>query len=697
VKIVVLQLDFQIHFISFDKTYNKIIIISNYVNFMKITNLLWILMISSLTTFAQKQIKIYTNEKFETVDDISIAKYYRLLTYNKDNKSGVQNIYSIDGTLKFSGKYLSANLKEFFGDKLDGKWTWYDDNGIIRKTTNYINGEETGFEIIYDELGNIVTKTSIYKGIRDEENREIYAHSDDSYGTFRGKVLGDDTFIGEQNIYYKNGDILKSFLKSTSLSMPAWSIFTPANKKEQKIAYFRDDFELNEKHNNWSFIPDDDAEVKFSNNELVISHHSTGNFKSVNLDAPPVSLNDYNFTISVTISSKSNAFGQGIEFGKLDSDNLYRANLINNGSGTGILVFDKLIDGVFVEEKKIENIYYRNNEDNVLKIVKKGTTVSIVVNGYAVYQIENVGFKGDVISLVSGALNNRKVAYFKNFDATIFLDEKISPLQVNVKKKDGVFMVPVELNGVLKIDFVFDTGASDVSISPDIALTLIKARTIQENDWLKGVYYKFADGSVAKSKRFKLKSVKIGELVLNDVTCSISNSIDAPLLLGQSVMQRLGNYTFDNQNNILSINSSPLNNIIKGKETFEGKKKSNNPKNKKKFSSSFLTKNIGEYCCDVTFLKLENNKYVKTLTRNGFLQVVEDGIFFLDDFKDCEGVIEITLEDNSFAFVEEVFDKDKLEFTYYSKKVVIDYDFKNLTIYSDDKKTARVFTIVSKL
>ena len=122
-----------------------------------------------------------------------------------------------------------------------------------------------------------------------------------------------------------------------------------------------------------------------------------------------------------------------------------------------------------------------------------------------------------------------------------------------VKQKGGVYEVPIELNGVLKIDFIFDSGASEVSISPDIALTLIKTGTLTEKDWLPGAYYSFADGSSAKSERFILRSVKIGDKIIYDVTCSISNSINAPILLGQSVLSKFGKYTFDNQKKKLII------------------------------------------------------------------------------------------------------------------------------------------------
>ncbi len=125
--------------------------------------------------------------------------------------------------------------------------------------------------------------------------------------------------------------------------------------------------------------------------------------------------------------------------------------------------------------------------------------------------------------------------------------------RIKLKKKDGVYHIPVKLNSVLDIDFIFDSGASDVSITPEIALTLIKTGTIKESDWLEGAYYQFADGSIAESKRFKLKSVKVGDKTVYDVTCSISNNLSAPMLLGQSVMEKFGKYTFDYKTNELII------------------------------------------------------------------------------------------------------------------------------------------------
>ena len=122
-----------------------------------------------------------------------------------------------------------------------------------------------------------------------------------------------------------------------------------------------------------------------------------------------------------------------------------------------------------------------------------------------------------------------------------------------VKGESGVYEVPVMLNGVLKINFIFDSGASDVSISPDVALTLMRTGTIKQSDFVGSQKYQFADGSTATSRVFILHEIKLGKKTLRNVRASISGSIDAPMLLGQSVLQQFGKFTIDNANHSLTI------------------------------------------------------------------------------------------------------------------------------------------------
>lgn len=139
----------------------------------------------------------------------------------------------------------------------------------------------------------------------------------------------------------------------------------------------------------------------------------------------------------------------------------------------------------------------------------------------------------------------------KNIQGKIAAGADTGRNKVRMFKSGGVYQIPVVLNGVLAIPLIIDSGASDVFISPDVARTLFKTGTIEESDYMPGAVYRLADGTKVKSDRFRLKSVKIGNNIIEGVTCGISDSIEAPMLLGQGVLERLGKYTIDYKNGVL--------------------------------------------------------------------------------------------------------------------------------------------------
>src|SRR5438552_1343316 len=67
--------------------------------------------------------------------------------------------------------------------------------------------------------------------------------------------------------------------------------------------------------------------------------------------------------------------------------------------------------------------------------------------------------------------------------------------EIPLLKKGGVYQLPLEINGVITLHFILDTGASDVNIPADVALTLHRAGTIRDADFLPGKTYTLADGS----------------------------------------------------------------------------------------------------------------------------------------------------------------------------------------------------------
>lgn len=124
--------------------------------------------------------------------------------------------------------------------------------------------------------------------------------------------------------------------------------------------------------------------------------------------------------------------------------------------------------------------------------------------------------------------------------------------EIPFTKEDGVCKVKCQING-LPLHFVFDTGASDVSLSMVEATFMMKNGYLNKNDVVGNQSYIDANGDVSVGTVINLKNVKFGDLELNNVRASVVRNQKAPLLLGQSVLGRLGKIEIDNGNRVLKI------------------------------------------------------------------------------------------------------------------------------------------------
>jgi len=123
---------------------------------------------------------------------------------------------------------------------------------------------------------------------------------------------------------------------------------------------------------------------------------------------------------------------------------------------------------------------------------------------------------------------------------------------VQLVSDDGTFEVPALINGVIPLNFTVDSGASDVSIPADVALTLIRTGTLQTSDFLGTQSYTLADGSTVPSTTFMIRSLKVGSQVITNVEASISD-VNGPLLLGQSFLSRFTSWSIDNSRQVLIL------------------------------------------------------------------------------------------------------------------------------------------------
>lgn len=125
-----------------------------------------------------------------------------------------------------------------------------------------------------------------------------------------------------------------------------------------------------------------------------------------------------------------------------------------------------------------------------------------------------------------------------------------------MEKENGVYTVPCKVNG-LPLKFIFDTGASDVSISLTEAMFMLKNGFLKKEDIGEIVYFSIANGDVAKGTKLNLREISFGGLLLQNVEASIVHESSAPLLLGQSVIGKLGKILLDG--NKLTILTNGLN------------------------------------------------------------------------------------------------------------------------------------------
>lgn len=123
---------------------------------------------------------------------------------------------------------------------------------------------------------------------------------------------------------------------------------------------------------------------------------------------------------------------------------------------------------------------------------------------------------------------------------------------VKMRHEGGTYYVPLIVNGV-EMEFIFDTGASIISISAAEAIFMLRHGKLSDDDILGSSYFSDATGTISEGTMINLREVKIGTRTLNNVKASVVHNLEAPLLLGQSALNQFGRIIIDYNQNILIL------------------------------------------------------------------------------------------------------------------------------------------------
>lgn len=126
----------------------------------------------------------------------------------------------------------------------------------------------------------------------------------------------------------------------------------------------------------------------------------------------------------------------------------------------------------------------------------------------------------------------------------------ISNNQVRVpyKQAGGVKYVQCLINGTILADMILDSGCSSNLISIDEAKYLLAKGYLSESDYLGSSQSQIADGSIVENMVFNIKSIVIADKIeCSNVEVVVSANANAPLLLGNEILDRMPKYTVDNE------------------------------------------------------------------------------------------------------------------------------------------------------
>jgi len=127
-----------------------------------------------------------------------------------------------------------------------------------------------------------------------------------------------------------------------------------------------------------------------------------------------------------------------------------------------------------------------------------------------------------------------------------------SATSIPMQREGGAYVVPVVINDAITLNFIVDSGATDVSIPADVMMTLKRTGTLTEADFQGEQRYKLADGSTVPSQTFRIRSLKVGSKVVENVTAGIGSEKSSPLL-GQSFFSHFKSWSVDNTKHALVL------------------------------------------------------------------------------------------------------------------------------------------------
>ena len=246
-----------------------------------------------------------------------------------------------------------------------------------------------------------------------------------------------------------------------------------------------------------------------------------------------------NITISTAFESASQVFsekGFGVVYSKIYKDEFY-AMSIGSAKIDGYLRYQKFHEGILGF-----GLFWKHDGDP-FHTDRMATIISASIwSALSGARFTSPFLVRNQIASAFGAPENKATQS----------QQASTVVEVPLERTGGVFTVPVIINNAIKLNFVIDSGAADVAIPADVFITISRTGTLRYDDFIGKGSYTLADGSKTNEERFRIRSLKVGGIEINNVVGS-AGAVSGSLLLGQSFLQRFKSWSIDNDKGVLRL------------------------------------------------------------------------------------------------------------------------------------------------
>ena len=160
-----------------------------------------------------------------------------------------------------------------------------------------------------------------------------------------------------------------------------------------------------------------------------------------------------------------------------------------------------------------------------------------------------------LFTLVSCGEKKKKVSIpYVNYSSGTVDDN--GTINVPFSLEYGLKYVQVKING-LSTDMIIDSGCSMTLISVLEAQQLLKRGLLSSEDFLGTTEAMIADGSIVEDAVFNIRTLELTDgnrtIVCRNVPTQVSSNAEAPVLLGNGVLDRVASYTIDNDAKVIKF------------------------------------------------------------------------------------------------------------------------------------------------